>query len=161
MASNYLLDSDHVVRFVPWGKLRRDEDDNVVGVLPEAFALRADEEYLSVTWCDYFNGSHLENIRCAIEAIRNSDLTVGSKAQFAVGQVANIRSLVEDYYPKKLRIIHEPEEDNDAHVSIRHWPRDDLRMLALLAEDPWKTLFDAQTANALPTSPCAKSNRVI
>jgi hypothetical protein len=28
-----LPDEDHVMRYVPWKKLRRDEDDNVLGFL--------------------------------------------------------------------------------------------------------------------------------
>ena len=45
-----LPDEHHVIRNVSWRRLRRDEDDNVLGFLPQAFQLRADEEYLSVNW---------------------------------------------------------------------------------------------------------------
>ncbi|NKJ34089.1 hypothetical protein [Rhizobium sp. SG570] len=160
MASNYLRDDERIVRFVPWSKLRRDEDDNVIGVLPQAFELRADEDYLSATWCEYYNGTDSEQLRCAIEAIRNSDLTVGPKARFAVGVVGEIRAIVEaPQAAKKLRIIHEPEDDNPAHAAVRHWPREDLGVLELLASSVWSTNFDAQSANNLPTSGCSVSAR--
>lgn len=160
MPSNYLDDSDGVVRFVPWGKLRKDEDDNVLGALPAAFALRDEEEYLSVTWCEYFAGTKDEKTRCAIEAIRNSDLKVGSKARFALGNVGEIRQRVEGRQNgRKLRIIHEPEPDNPAHAAIRHWPRDDDELLDLLAQAEWSDILTADEADTLPVSDCQKSDR--
>jgi hypothetical protein len=51
-----LPDEDHVVRYVPWGRLRRDEDENVLGFLPQAFQLRQEEDYLSVNWLQYYDG---------------------------------------------------------------------------------------------------------
>lgn len=160
MPSNYLLDDERIVRFVPWSKLRRDEDDNVVGVLPQAFELRESEEYLSATWCEYFDGNAHETLRCAIEAIRNSNLTVGPKARFAVGAVGEVRGVVERRpNARKLRIIHEPEEDNLAHAALRHWPRGDDDLLALIAEDCWASCMDAVSANSLPLTTCPISNR--
>lgn len=160
MPSNYLLEEERIVRFVPWGKLRRDEDDNVLGCLPAAFALRDEEEFLSVTWCEYFAGAPDEQLRCAIEAIRNSDLRVGRKAQFAVGLVGAIRARAESRSgARKLRIIHEPESDNAAHSAIRHWPRDDDELLDLLAQDEWSSLFTADQADDLPFSKCLTGPR--
>jgi len=159
MPSNYLNDDERVVRFVPWAKLRKDEDDNVLGALPSAFALRDDEEYLSVTWCEYFAGTANEQTRCAIEAIRGS-MKVGAKARFALGEVGAIRQRAEGRpNAKKLRIIHEPEPDNAAHSAIRHWTRDDDELLELLAEAEWSDLLTAADADALPLTECQKGNR--
>ncbi|AJD43773.1 hypothetical protein C9413_24465 [Rhizobium sp. SEMIA 4085] len=137
-----------------------DEDDNVVGVRPQAFELRPDEPYLSSTWCEYFSGAQDQQLRCAIEAIRNSNLKVGGKAQFAVGLVREIRQLV-DARPnaKKIRIIHEPEEDNEAHAAMRHWPESDVELFDLLAQSVWSMLYNSEAADALPTSECACSER--
>jgi len=160
MPSNYLRDEERVVRFVPWGKLRKDEDDNVLGPLPAAFELREDEEYLSVTWCEFFAGTPDEQLRCAIEAIRSSNLTVGAKARFAVGEVGPIKRVAEGRpNARKLRIIHEPEDDNAAHVAVRHWPREDAELMDLLAASAWSNIFDATQANNLPVSDCAISGR--
>jgi len=35
-----LPNEDHVMRYVAWGKFPRDEDDNVLGFLGEAFELK-------------------------------------------------------------------------------------------------------------------------
>jgi len=37
----------------------------------------------------------------------------------------------------RIRIIHEPEDDNKAHTALRGWPRDNDPLLDLLAEDTW------------------------
>src|ERR1700731_389524 len=49
--------SDHVMRYAAYGRLRRDGDDNVLGLLPQAFLRKENEEYLSVTWVEYFPGA--------------------------------------------------------------------------------------------------------
>lgn len=52
-----------VVRYVPYGRMRKDEDDNFLGPYPSAFEERAVDDYLSVTWCEYFVGSDDEQLR--------------------------------------------------------------------------------------------------
>lgn len=159
MPTNYLLDEERIVRFVPWGKLRKDEDLNVLGVMPDAFALRDGEPSLSVTWCEYFAGSSDEQLRCAIEAIRNSR-SVGSKARFAVGEVGSVRACASGRpNATRLRIIHDPEDDNPAHASLINWPRDDLQLLELLAESEWSQLLTADDADQLPLTACAAGPR--
>ena len=44
----------HVMRYVRKRHLRRDENGNVLGILPQALELREGEEYLSVTWLENF-----------------------------------------------------------------------------------------------------------
>jgi hypothetical protein len=46
-----------MVRYVPWSRLRKVEDDNVLGVLGGAFKLRTNEDYLSATWAEFFEGN--------------------------------------------------------------------------------------------------------
>ncbi|MCV9942974.1 hypothetical protein [Rhizobium sp. BT-175] len=134
----------------------------MVGILPQAFALRPEEEYLSVTWQEFFSGDEREQLRCAVNAIRNSDLTVGAKAQFAVARVGDIRPLVENR-PKgrKLRIIHEPELDNEAHAAIRSWPAEDDELFDLLAASAWSQAFTGVQIDQLPASECGKSARAL
>lgn len=150
------LDADHrVVRYVPWAKLRRDENDNVLGVLPQAFSLRADEEYLSVTWCEYFSGTPDEQLRCAIEAIRGSAIDVRPKAQFATGVVGEIRAHMQsDPKNHRLRFVHEPTQDNDAHAAIKRWPDHSDDLLELLAAEIWADCTDKTQADALPLGQC-------
>ncbi len=55
MASKYLPDDNHVVRYVPFSKLATDEETGeILGFLYTAFEAREDEEYLSATWVEHF-----------------------------------------------------------------------------------------------------------
>jgi hypothetical protein len=82
----------HVVRNVPWGKLRKDENDpeRVIGVLGEAFKMRPVEDTLSTTWLEYFPGSRGEQIKGAVHAMRASKLEIKAKSGFAIGNVGII-----------------------------------------------------------------------
>lgn len=138
MPITYLDPTHHTVRYVPWSKLRKDEDDNVVGVLGAAFKLRNDEEYLSATWAEYFEGEHDACVQSAILAIRKSKVDVKARSGFAIGMVGNIRDVcLANEKPVKIRFIHEPEDDNEAHAALRGWPRDNDSLFELLAEDAW------------------------
>jgi hypothetical protein len=37
----------------------------------------------------------------------------------------------------KIRIIHEPEDDNQGHTALRGWPRESDLLLELIAEEVW------------------------
>ncbi|MCY0149850.1 hypothetical protein OEG84_19635 [Hoeflea sp. G2-23] len=147
-----------MLRYVGWSHLRKDDDQNVLGVLPSAFYLRDEENYLSVTWCEYFDGLPDESLRCAIEAIRGS-IRVGGKARFALANVGSIKSTMENEAGVKLRIEHLPEEDNPAHAAVKRWPNENFDLLELIASDAWAETIDATSANALPMSACALSPR--
>ncbi|KAB2849974.1 MAG: hypothetical protein F9K44_06295 [Hyphomicrobiaceae bacterium] len=137
----------HVVRYVPWGKLRKDENDNVLGVLGEAFRLRPNESALSTTWLEYFAGNRSTRVTAAIKAIRASNLKPGGKSGFAVGNVAAITTTCANRH-HKIRIVHEPENDNQAHTSVRRFPREDPELLELLAIGAWSEL--ALNTNVAP-----------
>lgn len=134
MPSAYLPEEDQIVRYVPWSKLRKDEDENVLGVVGVAFRLREDEEFLSATWLNHFPDVPPGQMYHCVQAIRNSSLKVGTKSGFAIGAVGAIKSscLARG---KKIRVIHEPEPDNSGHTALRQWPRDDEQLLDLMAED--------------------------
>jgi hypothetical protein len=134
----YLDPEHHALRYVPWSKLRKDEDDNVLGVLGDAFKLRESDEYLSATWVEFFVGSHDECVVSAVQAVRGSRVDVKPRSGFAVGKVAHIRdTCLADEKKIRIRFIHAPEDDNEAHAALRNWPRDNDDLLALLAEDSW------------------------
>ena len=132
MPTNLPLD-DHIVRYVPYQRTRRDEDDNVVGVLAEAFRLKAGEQGLSVTWVEYFSGNWDEQFIAAIGAIRHTQ-HAGKRSAFAWGQVGRVyQTCMEKSY--RVRIIHAPEDENPGHSEIRRLPRDDELLLEMLATD--------------------------
>jgi hypothetical protein len=133
-----LPDEDHVMRYVPWGKLRRDEDDNVLGFLPQAFQLRPDEEALSVNWIEYFSDPATRR-RDSVWAMRRA-MGVGAKSAFAIGNVGRIKTtcLASGV---KVRIVHEPKDNEPAHSAIRRVPRDDLNLLAALADEAFAEMM--------------------
>jgi hypothetical protein len=141
MPSNKLPPEHHIVRNVPWGKLRKDENDpeTVIGVLGEAFKMRPGEETLSTTWLEYFAGSRPEKIHNAICAMRASNLEIKPKSGFAFGKVGKIAD-VAAAHNYSIRVLHEPEDDNKAHVAVRRWPLDDITLFELLAADAWSEL---------------------
>jgi len=139
MKGQRLPAKDHVVRYVPFSRLRRDENDNVLGVLGLAFKLRDQEPYLSATWLEYFPGGRAEQVKAAVWAIRASELRPGGKSGFAIGNVGAILRVCADR-KHKIRIVHEPEDDNKAHVAVRRMPRDDADLLEILAAETWAEL---------------------
>jgi hypothetical protein len=139
MPITYLPPDHHVVRYVPWARLRKDEDDNVIGVLGAAFRLRDSEEYLSATWAEFFGkATHDEAVVAAVRAIRASRIDVKTRSGFAVGNVRRIKAACfADSRKHRIRIIHEKENDNEAHTALRLWPRDNELLLDLIAKEVW------------------------
>jgi len=158
MKGQNLPPEHHVVRVVPFGKLRLDENNTVIGVNYTAFERRADEDGLSITWMEYFSGNRSEQIVATVRAIRASNFKPSPKSGFAIGQVQNIADACRER-KHKIRIIHWPEDDNHAHAEIRQLPRDDLDLLELLASNTWSELVlnanippDAESAPPQPPS---------
>jgi hypothetical protein len=140
-------DEHHVLRFVAWGRLRKDENDVVIGCLPAAFEYREDEEYLSVTWIEHFVGSAPDQLTLAAQAFRRGYFLDGgkggAKAAFAKGNVGRMHAACAKF-GAKIRVLHEPEDLNPGHVAVRRIPRDNQDLRALLADD----VFTELTANS-------------
>jgi hypothetical protein len=134
-----LPDEDHVMRYVPWGRLRKDEDDNVLGFLGDAFKLKPDEDYLSVNWLEYFDGVREAIIQASVRTFRNT-LKVGTKSSFGIGNVSKIKAVCRSN-GANVRIVYEPEDDNKPHAAIRRLPRDDFTLLEALAADAFVELI--------------------
>jgi hypothetical protein len=133
-----LPDEDHVMRYVSWARLRRDEDDNVLGFLGEAFQLRPKEESLSVNWLEYFDGERDAKIHLSVKAFRGT-IMVGAKSAFGIGNVGKIKEICRTN-GASVRIVYEPTDDNPSHSGIRRLPRDDLSLLEALAADAFVEL---------------------
>jgi hypothetical protein len=133
-----LPDQDEVMRYVPWSRLRRDENENVIGVLPQAYAMRLDEEGLSVNWLEHFQGDRQERINQSVAVFR-ATIEVGKKSAYAVGVVGVVKqtALAQN---RELKIVYCPEENNQAHSEIRKIPDDDLALLQSLADDAFTYL---------------------
>ena len=124
----------HVMRYVRKRQLRRDENDNVIGILPQALELREGEAYLSVTWLEHFDPQYERGLIQAAEAIRR-ELTVKDNDGFSTTEVGEFCDICERF-DEKVRVLHEPVNDgNTGYVAIRRFPRDNLELLDLLASD--------------------------
>jgi hypothetical protein len=140
MSTVYVPPEDSLIRNVPWARLRKDADDNVLGVDSSAFRLRQGETYLSATWLEFFAGaSRLEKLHEAVRHIRNSNFTPSAKSGFAIGNVQEVAEvcLARTY---KIRVIHEQTDDNEGHVAVRRWPEDDAVLFEELAAGAWAEL---------------------
>ncbi len=125
---------NHVMRYVRKRQLRRDENDNVLGILPQALELREGEAYLSVTWLEHFDPQYERGLIQAAEAIRR-ELTVKDNDGFSTTEVGDFCDICERF-DEKVRVLHEPVIDvNTGHVAIRRFPRDNLELFDLLASD--------------------------
>jgi hypothetical protein len=130
--------TDTLIRHAGWAKLRKDEDDNVIGILAVAFELRSGETYLSSTWMEHFGGISPANLYAAVGAIRASR-DVGKKSGFALGLVGEICAAC-SAANRNIRVVREPEDNNSGHTAVRKWPRDNLDLLQLMATDTWSRL---------------------
>ena len=135
-----LPDDDHVMRYVSWAKLLRDEDDNVLGFLPQAFELKPDEESLSVNWLEVFGGDHESNKKQAVKAFRASSLTIGKKSGFGIANVRLIKEICKSS-GALVRIVYAPEPGNLAHSLIHKIPRNEFALLEALASEAFTELL--------------------
>jgi hypothetical protein len=128
-----------LVRYVPWAKLRRDEDQNVIGVLAIAFELRPDEEELSANWLEFYQGDREARLIAMISTARLSDLRPTLKSGFTIGICGEINAAARSN-SASIRILHAPVDRNDAHVELRRWPRENKDLFDLLADEVWADL---------------------
>ncbi len=163
MAPTKLHPENHVLRHAPWSKLRKDENDSVIGVLGEAFKMRPVDTYLSTTALEYFPGDRQAQTVAAVQAMRASRLNIPKKSGFAIGQVQRIKTtcLTQRH---NIRVVHEPTDDNKAHVAVRRFPADDMELFQLLAADAWsQVVLNADIpdgAAPAPDTPAASFVRV-
>ena len=125
MKKGSLLPSHHhVMRHVPWARLSRDGDDNVDGILPQAFELRPGEGTLSVNWIEYHDGQGDDPEIASIQTFRRT-LDIGKRSAFGIGNVEEIARVV-DEGGRPIRTIYSPTEKNQSHSSMKGRSLEDL-----------------------------------
>jgi hypothetical protein len=129
---------DHVARHVPWTRLRKDEDDNVLGLLPQVFQLRPDEPGLSVNWLEYYPGDHKARIHAVVNNLR-ANLDIRPKSAFGIGNVSVLEKCCNGN-GASVRIVYAPTKGIPSHALIRDMSQDDLALLSLIAEDVFKEI---------------------
>lgn len=133
-----LPNEDHVMRHVPWARLRKDENENVIGFLGQAFELRPGEQELSVNWLEYFDGDQDRRIRESVKLLRTTK-NIGAKSAYAIGNVEKIKRTCGES-GAQIRIVYAPGKNNPAHAEIRRLPRGDADLLEALAADAFTDL---------------------
>jgi hypothetical protein len=133
MAVKLIPDEHHVVRHVPKNRLMRD-GGKVTGCFPEAFKLRPNEDYLSCSWFEFFEGDRERRLRQTLIEIRGY-LTVKSKDALAIALVGRFKELG-TVRSQKIRVLHEPDPPRaPAYSTVRGLQRDDMELLQLLASE--------------------------
>lgn len=129
MKGDLLPDQDHICRYCSATKFT--ENGLITGA---AFQLRPSDKYLSVNWLEFFQlTDRQEQIREVRKVLR---LTLGAKAKLAVLNVEAIVNFVHTQSPdaRKLRVLHEPEENDPSHSGIYRFGYDDHLIADLIAE---------------------------
>lgn len=137
-----LPDEDHIVRHVSSQLIERD-GDVVLGVFPQAFALRDGEPYLSASWLEFHQGSKQDRMKKVAMAI-SAGRSVKPRHGFVCGNVGEIKDACLSF-GMKIRVLHEPNKSNPdpAYTAVRRFQSDDMELLELLAAEAWSELHEA------------------
>lgn len=128
---NFLPGQDHIMRYIPSARLRRDEDGNVLGILPQAFLYRDGENHLSVNWLEFFKKNKATNlINCVL--LQRKTLSVGKNSAYAVAVVDMVNQVCVKKR-KPARIVYHPTEANPAHAAFHVQHNEDLNIMSELA----------------------------
>ena len=135
-----LPNNNYILRHVKKSQLRRDGDNNVIGILGQALEMRGDEDTLSVCWLEYFNGNY--NNQVFLTAIvKNTARNIKKNDAFAIANTDKIRELSTNKGYNNLRIVFAPEKDYmPNHSELRKYPKEDSLFFELLAEEAFTDL---------------------
>lgn len=134
-----LPEQDHIMRYVPSARLRKDEDGKVLGILPQAFAHRNDEDFLSVNWLEHFKNDKASNLRDCVDAQR-ATLNVGKNCVYAVAMVDKVKQVCIKKQ-KPVRIVYQPTKGNVAHSALDVQHNEDLNVMSDLAHEFEKEMY--------------------
>ena len=138
MRGEKIPDAHHVLRYVGWKQLIVAEDgETVTGVFHQAFQLRPDEEYLSVTWVEFFSGEICDRVCDAVRSFRAEFPNAGKKSRYLMANVGVFHNICQRR-DRKVRILHEPDGQNHAHVAVRRFPNDDEQLNAMLVAEGFR-----------------------
>ena len=128
---NSLPGQDHIMRYVPPARLRKDEDGIVLGILPQAFAHRNGEDSLSINWLEYFKKDKASNL-CDCVDVQRATLNVGKNCVYAVAMVDKVKQICIKKQ-KPVRIVYQPTKGNLAHSALYVQHNEDLNVMSDLA----------------------------
>lgn len=128
-----LPDQDSVIRHVSPSRLRRDEDGNILGFLPQAFALRDGEDSLSVNWSGIYDGNRDASTKEVIWELRTAN-DIKKNSAFGIGNVGTIKEVCKNN-GATVKIVYDPRKRILSHSLIRNLPRNNPELLDTLAND--------------------------
>ena len=129
MKGDPLPSSDHVSRYCKFKTLS--EAGQPLG---SAFVLRKDrnEKYLSVSWLEYFGRLEIEEL---LKGVRDHIiLTPKKSAKYAILNVGDTISYVDENSERNIEITHEPSDSDPSHSGIRGYSYEDEMIGDLIAE---------------------------
>jgi len=152
----YLDEEHHVSRHVPYKKLIRDESDEPVGVLPQAFEMRQKlgEKALSVNWLEYFDSHHDDNIVRMVKSFRKSredkGQKVGVNSAFGIGNVGELIEKCKGLKAKKAKVLFNDKRkkgESESHATIIRLPINDEAIMHSLASEVFTELVKNKDIN--------------
>ena len=127
MVENSLPFNDHVSRYCKPKSLS--ESGQPLGT---AFTLRIREEYLSVSWLEYFG---MLDIEAQLTEVRDHiGLRAAAKAKYAILNVGDTVNYVNENSERNIFITHEPSNGDPSHSGIRGYSHEDEMIGDLIAE---------------------------
>ena len=128
------------MRHIPWNKLHKDEYGNVLGILPQALALRdRDDGDLSDNWVEHYDGTPDEKIKKTVQGIRKA-VKVGPQSAFGVSTVQAIKETCKNT-SRLIKVVYWPNSRNHSHALIQHLPKDDMALLDALSKEAFSVLI--------------------
>jgi hypothetical protein len=129
-----ISDEEHLVRFVPYSKtIRSDDDETIIGIAPQAFELRPGKDiYLSVSCREKADSA----IPRALKKLTRwyGTLFTTKRAALTCGRLSDIRKTCD---PTTLTATHSEKSWNFAYTELWHLPDNDLAVLQKLATETW------------------------
>ena len=138
-----LQDEDSVARFCSYQRQIRDENDQIIGVIPQLFELRPNisETYLSCEWVEFYEGEKEEQLKAVVEAVRTRLKSKSKKAKVAILRVENIKKCGTER-ERKLRV--QQKRKASSYSGIYGLPQDnnDITLLKNLTDYTIESLVD-------------------
>ena len=128
----------HVLRYCRARLIERDDERGIREMWPEALALRPAEKgrpaesYLSVSYYEYFSGSHDQRLKASVAALKQRHANVKDGDAMVMMNVGEIKDAGKAQ-KAKLRVLHEGRVGKEDYAAIRGIPANyDAELSALL-----------------------------
>ncbi len=145
MANNDTVPDDHdLIRYIKRRFLAKNDDGSIVVdnsgkptmVFPQAFELREDEEYLSLTSIQLHDLDRAIGLVAGVHAIQESTVSkkLSRTSAVSIGLNRSMKSACKEH-GHNVRVLEHPEDENIGHVGVRRYPRDEIELFEVLSED--------------------------